>query len=412
MIISPLHAYVLAQAVAGRDVNGQADGLPEPLRSMVAHLGKLPLPQRSGAWTAMLAAITDRERLVQAIAAVRRNEPPPAAEEWRPANLGDISVEETADQMDEFVWNHWLVKSHLNVISSDPKMGKTRFALDLCGKAYSGKPSPDGAIAKFAPGARSLWVLGDRHHVELRKMAAAFGIPLEAIMLNALPDEPRGGCDLDLPSNVELLATIIERMRPIYLVIDTLWRASRRHLYREDEVNELFNPIIELCQQYETTILALMHLSKDQETLGRRLEGMARSIIKISAPDLEQPNRRRIEVKGNFEPAPPLGMTIRADGCDYDSEPPAPAVKNRSGGKPAEKQTNAKAFICSALEKNNDQIGTELCAQWEKSGGSHSTFWRAVDELRADGKIVSDGGPGSGQRMRLHLYTKDPESPY
>ncbi len=45
---------------------------------------------------------------------------------------------------------------------------------------------------------------------------------------------------------------------------------------------------------------------------------------------------------------PALGMTIRADGCDFDHNPPAPAAPSR-GGRPPEARQEAEAFIREKL---------------------------------------------------------------
>ncbi len=62
----------------------------------------------------------------------------------------------------------------------------------------------------------------------------------------------------------------------------------------------LMDPIISLAHECDVSVLGLMHLSKDQDTLGRRLEGLARAVLKLFRPDPAQPNRRRLEVIGNF----------------------------------------------------------------------------------------------------------------
>ena len=192
------------------------------------------------------------------------------------------------------------------LLSSDPKIGKTHLALYLAWLYLVSGPWPDGQPATFPERTPTLWVCGDRHQDELRDRAAAFGLPPEAVRLNALPDEPYGGWDLDNPDNVEAAPrTGGERDAPALAIIDTVWRATRRRLSRENEVNELMDPIISIAQECDVSILGLMHLSKDAETLGRRLEGLARAILKLFKPDPGQPDRRRLEVIGNFKEPPP-----------------------------------------------------------------------------------------------------------
>ena len=138
-------------------------------------------------------------------------------------------------------------------------------------------------------------------------------------------------------------------------------------------------PIVSIAQSCDVSIMGLMHLSKDQDTLGRRLEGLARGIMKLFKPDPGQPDRRRLEVTGNFKEPPPLGVTIRDEGCDFDFAPPVEPAKN-AGGRPAMGRKTACKFIRDALAVQNDRIGNDLFVDWEKKNGvSRQTFWRAVE---------------------------------
>src|SRR5207248_1190681 len=124
---------------------------------------------------------------------------------------------------------------------------------------------------------------------------------------------------------------------------------------------------ITMAQQYDTAFLGLMHLSKDSDTLGRRLEGMARAILKLHKPDPGQPDRRKLIVTGNFREPPPLGVTLRDGGCDFDSTPPEEPARN-PGGRPLKERDEARQFIRDALVKQNDLKATSLLSEWMKSG--------------------------------------------
>ena len=196
----------------------------------------------------------------------------------RPANLGDLGN----DDKSRFVWGSWLTK-HINLLSSDPKIGKTFVMVDLARRIYQAECWPDGQEPTFPQGTKTLWICGDRHQDELRDYVEAFGLPLEAVLLNTVPSEPYGGCDLDNPNTLGTLTEFIEGERPGLVIIDTLWRATKKRLYQEEQVNVIAEPLINIAQTYEIPIVASMHLSKDSETLGRRLEGMARSILKLDS---------------------------------------------------------------------------------------------------------------------------------
>ncbi len=89
-------------------------------------------------------------------------------------------------------------------------------------------------------------------------------------MLNADSNEPYAGWSLDDPENVDALARRVETERPGAVIIDTVWKATRRRLYREDEVNAFMDPLVSIAQRHDTALIGFMHLSKDGETLGRR----------------------------------------------------------------------------------------------------------------------------------------------
>jgi hypothetical protein len=401
-IISPFDAWTISRVLAvDGGLNGELADISAPYRTITQHLASLTLGQRSVAWHGFLCAMPNADAIVRAIADVDPLGSPPEAEpRRRSAHLGDLG---RADEESRFSWPGWLVRGHVNLLSSDPKIGKTHLALDLARRIYLAEPWPDGQPPTFPAGTTTHWICGDRHQDELKERAAAFGLPPEAVRLNTLPEEPYGGCDLDNPESVALLREFIESERPGLVIIDTIWRATRRHLSREDEVNLLMDPIISIAQETETTILGLMHLSKDAETLGRRLEGLARSILKMFKPDPGQPDRRKLTCIGNHKEPPPLGVTIRDGGCDFDLNPPEERPRN-AGGRPPEGRSKAVQFIREVLGTENDRIGTDLCAEFEKAlKVSGKTFWRAVDELRDAGELVTDGGPGTGKQMILHL---------
>jgi len=270
--------------------------------------------------------------------------------------------------------------------------------LELAKRIWEGKEWPDGQKPTFPAGTPTLWVCGDRHQEELRDLANEYGLSHEAVRLNALPQEPWGGWDLDNPDNVKLLRELIESERPGLTFIDTVWRATRRRLNREDEVNMIMTPIVTIAQECDAAIMGLMHLSKDMDTLGRRLEGLSRGIMKMFRPDPGQPNRRRLEVTGNFKEPPPLGVTLRDGGCDFDSNPPSESARN-PGGRAPEKLDKAIAFLNKELGQG-DRLTSELVSEWEALGEAKATFFNARKKMVEDGLVVVDD---SGKRQICHL---------
>jgi hypothetical protein len=381
-------AWHIAGVLSNNNVNGELDNAPEPWRSLIAHLASLPADDRPIAWKGFLCGRADARTLVDAVAAVNPADPPPEPEtERRTAHLGDLAA---ANEAGRFVWPRWIVRGHVTLLTSDPKIGKTMICLELAKRVYRGESWPDGQKATFDEGRKSLWVCGDRHQDELRDLALAYGLPLEAVLLNADPETPYGGVVLDDAETIDALRERVAIDRPGLVFIDTTWRATRRKLSREDEVNMLMDPIVAIAQDHDVAIVANMHQSKDGETLGRRLEGLARAVIKLSKPDPDgQPARRKLWVdRANFLEPPPLGATIRDGGCDFDSKPPEePPLTPR--GRPPKETEKAVNFLIEKLSKG-DRKQCELIDEWTTAGGAKGTVFNAMNAMVADGRMVID----------------------
>jgi AAA domain len=406
----PYESWVVAKIISQQPANGaELAAMSEPWRELAQKLAATPETDQPAILAGFLIGRTDSDAIIKALTDANANGPAPALGSIvRSAHLGDLTSCQSAGR---FIWQNWIVRAHFTLLSSDPKIGKTHLALDLARRLWLGLPWPDGQAPTFPAGTTTLWVCGDRHQDELRERAAAFGLPPEAVRLNARPDNPYGGWDLDDPDNVKLLADLVASERPGLAFIDTVWRATRRRLNREDEVNAIMTPIVSIAQSCDVSIMGLMHLSQNLDTLGRRLEGLARGIMKLFKPDPGQPDRRKLIVIGNFKEPPALGVTIRDGGCDFDSTPPEEPAKNTGGRPPAERETVCR-FIREALAAQNDLIGNNLFIECEKKTGvSRQTFWRAVEGMKGDGELTTDGGRGTGKQMMLHLNDQNPPAP-
>jgi hypothetical protein len=375
----PFNAWVTRRILCDQPLNGELDLMSGPWKGIAAYLLGIPATDRQTALDGMLAITPRGDELFKAMLAVDPLGPAPVAAKRRSAHLGDLS---TAMGLSRFIWLNWIVRAHFTLLSSNPKVGKTRFALWLAKLIWEACLWPDGQKPTFPAGTPTLWVAGDRHQEELRDLATEYGLPHEAIRLNALPQEPWGGWDLDNPDNVKLLRELIESERPGLVFIDTVWRATRRRLNREDEVNTIMTPIVTIAQECDVSIMGLMHLSKDMDTLGRRLEGLSRGIMKMFKPDPTQPNRRRLEVIGNFKEPPALGVTLRDGGCDFDSNPPSDPAPSRPGPAP-QRLNECKEWLKGRLTPNPAQV-QELRTESDKAGFSSGTLYRAKEELNAE----------------------------
>jgi hypothetical protein len=303
-----------------------------------------------------------------------------------------------------WLWPLWIVDSHLTVLAADPGVGKTRLTLDLCRRMWLAEPWPDGELATRPPGTPSLWVAADRNHAEIAHAAVDFALPDEAIRFNAPPEDPFGGLNLDDQAAVADLRRRIEATAPGMVVIDTVNKATRRLLYRPEEAEAFFGPLLDLARDCKVPILALTHLSRNGEPLDRRIEGTCRVMWKLTRPDPEgQPNRRKLAVPKSFAPYPPmLGVTMGDVGNEYDLNPPTEPEGYGAGagagpGRPDAKTQAAMGWLADFLAHGARAVA--LCiGEAETAGHAKRTLYRAKDAL---GVLTDDGFDGRRKLWRL-----------
>jgi hypothetical protein len=420
-MIPPPVAWTLARAVSGHELNGEVDALPEPFRSMAAHLAAVAVDDaltgsarqaalaatRSTPWQAMLTALPDRDELVTAMAAVNLDAPAPEAEPMaQPATLADIRKVMAESQ---WLWEGYIPASRIVGIAAFEGVGKTRFAMDLARRLWFALLWPDGQPATFPEQTPTLWVCADGQQDDLAVAAEALGMPDEALYFNTTPHEPYGGTELDRPEDRDRLERFIGLVRPGLVFIDTLTNATSFDVCRATENKALMTPLRDIAQRTQTTIVPLLHLSREGQALGRRIKGITRTILQLDCPDPEQSGRLKLSVSKSFAKKPPaLGMTMNDTGNDYDFNPPT-APEPGKPGRPPEERGKAERFIREALTQQNDRIGNDLRSEWEKGGRSGKTFWRAVDAMVEAGELAKNGGPGTGKQTSLHLNIPESE---
>src|SRR5579885_3630046 len=144
MTARPGELHALARLLSGQPLNGELAALSGPFRRLAERLDALPAEGRPTALQGFLAARDDGDALFNALAGIDPDGPPPEAAPARPfATLADIA-RIISDQ--PWLWRGWLAAGVLNVVASEPGVGKTRFALDLARRLWLGLPWPDGQV--------------------------------------------------------------------------------------------------------------------------------------------------------------------------------------------------------------------------------------------------------------------------
>ena len=363
---------------------------------------------RAPLWQAMMTARPDLTDFIKAVGdhdpeAPPREPAPPA----RPASLADIrKVMSDAP----WLWDLYIPAARIAGIAAFEGIGKTRFAMDLARRIWLALPWPDGQAPTLPARTPTLWVCADGQQDDLAAIAEALGMPDEALYFNTTPDEPYGGTELDSDQDRERLEGFIGDVRPGLVFIDTLTNATGYDLCRATENKAMMTPLRDISQRTQTTIVPLLHLSKEGQALGRRIKGITRTILQLDCPDPEQTGRLKLWVPKSFAMKPPaLGVTMTDAGNEYDFNPPT-APEPGKPGRPPEARDKAERFIRDVLARANDGIGTDLAAKWGETGGSGKTFWRAVDAMVAAGELAKDGGPGTGKQVVLHLIRPTPDT--
>jgi hypothetical protein len=391
-VFNPLDAWAFAKLRAGQELNGELAGVTPEFQRIARHLAGLPLELRRAGWDGFLAARDDADDIIAALAAADPLGPAPASQTGRAfATAADVRrlMAET-----RWLWEGYIPTARVFGIAAFEGAGKTRFAMDLCRRVWHGLPWPDGQAATVAPGRPSLWVCSDGNQDELVEMLPPFGLPDEAVVFPAAPDDPYSGTDLDIHESLEAIETAIATVKPWGVFIDTLTSATSKDLCSQDVMKVLKTPLVRWVQTYGVIVGLLLHLSREGHPLGRRIKGITRTVIQLECPDPEdRPGRLRLWLPKTFSKRPPpLGVTMTDAGNEYDFDPPKAPERN-PGGRPPEKREEARRFIVEALTRQNDRKTTELCDEWVKAGGKEGTFWNARKAMVEAGDLTCDGRP-------------------
>ncbi len=381
--------WELARLLSGTPLTGELDAVSGPYRGLLDQLASLPADDRQGVFAAFLTGMTSEEQaaIIEAVAAQDPMGSPPAADADGStrcyATLEDIARIVSAQP---WLWREWIASGVFNVVASDPGIGKTRFGLDLARRLWFGLSWPDNQTNELPAKTRTLWVQGDRNFAEMLQCAADFGLPEEAVVLGSSPDDATGSLDLDDPETLAALEARIVASGVKLVVIDTVGMTTSRNLCRPEEAREFFAPIIDLAGRTGVPFVGLTHLSANKEALGRRIVEKARVVIKMTQPDPEgQRDRRRLCVhKTAIQKPPPLGISMKIDGNDYDFEPPKePDTTPRKRGPVPEKLEACKKWLSEQLTPNPVRV-TDVRGEAEEAGFSADTLYRSKDAIGAD----------------------------
>ena len=396
-------AWLVRRLLGGADLNGDAATASPEIERLLANLADQSVETRLTSWGAVMASLSTQQAadIIQQLASVDPMERPQDEDEPEAfySTLEDVA---RVSEGVRWLWPGWIPSGRICGLAALEGIGKTRLLLDLCRRAYLGEPWPDGQPASLPVGTKSLWLCADGHQSELAETASAFGLPLEAVVLPAPPEQPFDGTSLDDADTLAVLQKTIQAVKPGIVVVDTLTFATQRDLCRQNDLAALRDPLVQLAQDNGLAVLLALHVNAAGVAFGRRIRGLTRTLMHLEQPDPDgQPGRLRFWLEKSYSAKPPaIGVTLGPNGNQYDYDPPDRVDSAGSkGGRPAGARGKAEKFILDTLTAQNDRKTTDLRYAWEKDGGSVSSFYSARDALVDAGRILEDGKP-----KILHLY--------
>lgn len=291
----------------------------------------------------------------------------------------------------QYVWNRFIPRGQLSIIAAGEGHGKTRFCVDLTHRLWFKIDWPDGEENTFPAETLTIWVMADNNQPETGQAAMDLGLPPRAILLNTGKSKALEVPILDDPDFISRLRRWIERSGALVVFIDTVTFATSASLSKQDEVARVFTPLSRLAVEMNVAIVCLAHLNSNGGVFGKRLTGLARSVVTLTYPDPEgEPTRRKIEVTKSATKKPPaMGLTFHDNKVTYDFDPPVDPEKEelkaikeekaaRRGRPPKECQACGEA-LGVYLKGRPPQFVVAVIAEMGKLGYARSTVNRARD---------------------------------
>jgi hypothetical protein len=305
-------------------------------------------------------------------------------EGWGDAQSGNELEQVADDQRD--LWNNHIPMANLTLFASSPYLGKSTLGIDLERHTWLGIPLYGQTRLVYPAGTSSLWFCGDFNESEVIRRGGDFGLPGDAFYFADLKGQS-GRMNLEDPKAIKLLEHYLAQRTYAFVFFDNIWRLTSKEMHKTKDVKELFQPYAELAQRANKVFIFSTHTSKDGDALGRRPEGVFRSIIKLYPT--EDDSQRRLTTESHLRRKPAdLLMTIRHDRLEfgeYSPEVPVTAPR-KSPGRPSDAREEAAEFILQVLS-TGPKTWKELNSRWTSSGGSRPTLLRARDDLKETQEI-------------------------
>lgn len=248
-------------------------------------------------------------------------EPTEATEEEESLEVATIADLARAGAEVSWLWEGWLPRGVLVAIAAEGGTGKTRFCADLVRRVRHGMGWPDGMPIDLPRESKALWVVSDNHHDEMVTLCRSFDIE-ESVLVNAWKGDPYGGVNLEEACDFRDLELRVQKIRPAFVVVDTVGNATDRNLSRQEDARAFYQPLQVIARRNKVCILCLTHLNAAGKFLGRRVLEKVRVALRMDKPDPKDARRALEVVKTNSKKPASLGVTMGDGGNEYDDSPP------------------------------------------------------------------------------------------
>ncbi len=419
-------AAVLARAVAGRPVNGEADGLPEHLRPAVERIGSFPPAERLDLLRTVVAAAPGGAEILGALDALGPEEraepsPRPPCKVRCAASIPPLPI--------EWLWPGRVPLGMLTLFAGDPKLGKSYATLAMAAAISRGAPLPGETAPSVDPGSVVLLNAEDDASRTIVPRLKAAGAALDRIhLLEAVYLADGSEALPSLKTDIDRIGETVERLGDCRLcVIDPVSAyLGSTDDHRNSELRGLLSPLKATAERLGVAVVLVTHLNKGTSTNGQhRVAGSIAYTAAVRANflfvrDRDDETGHRVlflDNGGNLAPqAPTLAYRIedRGDGprVEWEDEPvPVTAsealARERDQRDPEGRKDieEAKDWLREALAdgpvpaKDIERAGRE-------AGFSPSTLKRAKGGIGA--KTDRDGfGRGSVCYWTLESRTPD-----
>jgi len=236
----------------------------------------------------------------------------------------------------EWEWPGYIPRGFVTAIVGDQDVGKSQVAQSLCDIRLRGSRWPDGQPHEPHPDTKLLWIDTEGSIALFYQRMKFWGMKRGCFIL---PPDPLQELTVDDELHWMWIEAAIEKFMPPIIVIDAL---SGAHKSGKENGNDEMKPVMKklagLAQKYNIAVLVVHHLNKPIAGVApypitiHRLRGASaipqycRSILALGSPDVNQPEKRRLDViKLNLAKKPaPVGYELSDHGPLWGDAPEPP----------------------------------------------------------------------------------------